>query len=303
MAKTTPPPAADDNGMIPLAKDARTAPPEAEPLKTELPKTEAAKYAPSRAKANVDSPLPVLFLDGEALIVDKPPGMPVTPTKSGEDGVEYLAHDMRFGFKRPPEAVHRLDRDTSGCLLMARNNGALKRFGAHFAEREVRKLYLGIIAGEPETESGQITLALDKASTETLGWWIQPDENGKPAETHWQCIAKHDGYSLLAFIPVTGRTHQIRAHVYFGLGLPLLHDPVYRSGRTAKPSETARGQRTMLHSYHLSFTRAGKDDVSAIAPMPRDFLALGFADDLIDAAMLASLLCLPENPRLSENDG
>ncbi|MEM1132188.1 MAG: RNA pseudouridine synthase [Pseudomonadota bacterium] len=237
-----------------------------------------------------DSPLPVLFLDGEALVVDKPAGLPVTPTKSGNDGVEWLAHDMRFGFKRPPVAVHRLDRDTSGCLLMARNSGAMKRFGAAFAEREVRKIYLGIVAGTPDEEAGKIDIPLDKTSTAALGWWMQPDQHGKMAQTRWQLIAQHDDNSLIAFVPITGRTHQIRAHAYFALGLPLLHDPVYRAGRNAKPDDTANVTRTMLHSWHLSFARHGKNDVHATAPMPRDFVNLGFDDDCLDQTLLVQLL-------------
>lgn len=279
------------------------APPEnmAEPFAPTAPDKAAPaqpKHAPDANAANKDSPLPVLFLDGEALVLDKPAGMPVTPTKSGDAGVEMLAHDMRFGFKRPPEAVHRLDRDTSGCLLMARNAGALKRFGAHFAERDVRKLYLGIVAGAPEAQSGSIDMPLGKASTEALGWWMQPEPQGKQARTLWRTLATrtlavedgdHD-YSLIAFAPVTGRTHQIRAHVYFDLGLPLLNDPVYRPGRSAKPKEAQRGQRTMLHSWHLSFARPDKQDVSATAPLPRDFINMGFDGSMVDEALVAKML-------------
>ncbi|WOE75087.1 RluA family pseudouridine synthase [Alterisphingorhabdus coralli] len=247
------------------------------------------------SEAGYDSPLQVLFLDGEALVVDKPAGMPVTPTKSGEVGVEWLAHDMRFGFKRPPLAVHRLDRDTSGCLLMARNSGALKRFGSAFAEREVHKVYLGIVAGAPEDEAGEIAMPLDKTSTEALGWWMHPDRNGKAAITRWRVIAQHDGHSLIAFVPITGRTHQIRAHAYFALGLPLLHDPVYRAGRSAKPADSKGDTRTMLHSWHLEFARSGKNDVYATAPLPRDFVNLGFEDDCVAPSLLAELLAEPKD--------
>ncbi|MEO1046168.1 MAG: RNA pseudouridine synthase [Pseudomonadota bacterium] len=246
--------------------------------------------APTLETVAEDSPLPLLFLDGEALVVDKPAGMPVTPTKAGEQGIEQLAPDLRFGFRRPPEAVHRLDRDTSGCLLLARNPGALKRFGQAFAAREVHKLYLGIIAGAPQSESGCIDLPLDKVSSETLGWWMQPGDNGKAARTFWRCLATIQGNSLLAFVPLTGRTHQIRAHAYFGLGLPLLHDPVYRNGRTAKPEDSAAKGRTLLHSRHIAFTRPGKNAVSATASMPRDFVNLGFDEATLDQTVLDGLV-------------
>ena len=89
----------------------------------------------------------ILFEDGEALVIDKPAGLPLDPPRAGGDSLENHLDALRFGFQREPQPVHRLDQDTSGCLLLARNPKALKRFSAAFEAREVDKVYLGIVAG------------------------------------------------------------------------------------------------------------------------------------------------------------
>jgi tRNA pseudouridine32 synthase/23S rRNA pseudouridine746 synthase len=166
--------------------------------------------------------------------------------------------------------VHRLDQDTSGCLLLARNPKALKRFAAAFEGRRVGKRYLGIVAGRFQLDSGTIELALAKVSSAEKGWRMVAARNGKPSVTHWRKLAEREGLTLVEFLPETGRTHQIRVHAASGLGAPLLGDPVYGSPIGAS--------RTMLHSAGLTVERLGKPPISALAPMPADFLALGFGD-------------------------
>ena len=112
----------------------------------------------------------VLFLDGEALVIDKPAGLPVDAPRDGSISLENHLDLLKFGFKRWPLAVHRLDRDTSGCLLLARNPKALKRFSAAFEARQVSKRYLGVVAGSGAGEEGPIELALSKISSEADGW-------------------------------------------------------------------------------------------------------------------------------------
>jgi len=214
--------------------------------------------------------IPILFEDGEALIIDKPGGLPIERPRAGGASLEDHLDDLRLGFQRRPVPVHRLDADTSGCLLLARNPKALKRFARAFEERRVGKRYLGILAGVPQAAEGTIELALSKISSAEKGWRMIPAKNGKAAVTHWRIVAEHNGRALVEFRPETGRTHQIRVHAASGLGVPLLGDPVYGDGTSAA--------RTMLHAAALEIAREGKPPVAATAPMPADFLALGFSD-------------------------
>ena len=214
--------------------------------------------------------IPILYEDGEALVVDKPGGLPMDRPRAGGPSLEDHLDDLRLGFQRPPVPVHRLDADTSGCLLLARNPKALKRFAKAFEDRLVGKRYLGIVDGELADEEGTIELALSKISSAEKGWRMIPAKKGKPSVTHWRVLARHGGRTLVEFRPETGRTHQIRVHAASGLGLPLLGDPVYGTGKGAP--------RTMLHAAGITVQREGKTPIEAVSPMPADFRALGFED-------------------------
>lgn len=214
------------------------------------------------------NPIPVLFEDGEALVIDKPAGLPIERPRAGGPCLEDRAAEFRLGFARSPVPVHRIDTDTSGCLLLARNPKALKRFNAAFEARQVEKVYLGVVAGPVAGDEGTIELSLTKISSAEKGWRMIPAKKGKPAVTHWRKLAEKDGLTLVEFRPETGRTHQIRVHALAGLGTALLGDPVYGEGNGAK--------RTMLHAAELIIPREGKPPVHAVAPLPADFAALGF---------------------------
>ena len=214
--------------------------------------------------------IPILFEDGEALVIDKPGGLPIETPRAGGTSLENYSEELKLGFQRPPVAVHRLDTDTSGCLLLARNPKALKRFARAFEDRLVEKTYLGLVAGEVAEESGTIELALSKISSAAEGWRMIAAKKGKPSTTHWKRIAVKDGITLVQFLPVTGRTHQIRVHAVAGLGFALVGDPVYG---TRDP----RVKRTMLHAEALTVAREGKSPITARAPIPADFAAFGFA--------------------------
>ena len=226
--------------------------------------------------------LEILFEDGEALVIDKPAGLPLDRPRAGGPSLEDRLDELKLGFQREPFPVHRLDRDTSGCLLLARNPKSLKRFSAAFEERSVAKVYLGVVAGEFEGDSGTIELALSKVSTVKDGWRMIPARKGKPSVTHWRKLEVVSGLTLVEFGPETGRTHQIRVHAASGLGLPLLGDPVYGDG-----PDRAGVRRTMLHAAGLTVPRGGdKAPIVAVSPMPVDFRALGFTtpDALQDVA-------------------
>lgn len=215
----------------------------------------------------------ILFIDAEAIILDKPAGLAVTRPKQGGISLENHLASLTFGFQRWPEPVHRLDRDTSGCLLLARNPKALKRFAQAFEQRQVAKDYIAVLDGVPTDSAGTIDMPLFKVSTKEEGWRMVVDPRGKAARTDWEVITQQDGRALVRFRPETGRTHQIRAHALYGLGLPIVGDSVYGSG-----SADRRADPMLLHSSFLSVNREGKPPVAARAPLPERFGAAGFAD-------------------------
>ncbi len=121
----------------------------------------------------------ILFIDADALVIDKPAGLPVDAPKDGTLSVASHSESLKFSFKRPPSAVHRLDRDTSGALLLARSDRAHKRFQQAFEGGEVSKTYLAVLDGVPEGEAGTIELALSKISSKADGWRMIPARGGQ----------------------------------------------------------------------------------------------------------------------------
>jgi tRNA pseudouridine32 synthase/23S rRNA pseudouridine746 synthase len=210
----------------------------------------------------------VLFLDGEALVIDKPAGLPVDAPRDGSLSLENHLLRLRFGFERPPSPVHRLDRDTSGCLLLARNPKAHKRFSLAFEENRVRKTYLAIVEGVPEAGEGVVDMALAKVSSREKGWRMVPSPRGKSSISRWRVAGVKDGRAAILFLPETGRTHQLRVHAAEGLKMPIAGDAVYGSGRGPM----------LLHALSLRLERGAKPPVEAEAPLPPSFAHAGFGD-------------------------
>ena len=221
--------------------------------------------------------IPILFEDGEALVINKPAGLPVDRPRRGGECLEDHLDTLKLGFQRRPMPVHRLDTDTSGCLLLARNPKALKRFNKAFEDRLVGKSYLAVLDIALEESSGTIELALSKISSAEKGWRMVAAKNGKAAISHWELLAtigegeKHR--SLVRFRPETGRTHQLRVHALQGLGAPLLGDPVYGPVR----GQNKGAPRTMLHAESIRVERDGKPAITALAPFPEDFVRAGLS--------------------------
>lgn len=203
----------------------------------------------------------VLFIDGEAIVLDKPCGLPVDAPRRGGESIESQLSDLRFGFRSSPTPMHRLDQDTSGCLLLARNARARAALQQAFEARQVDKYYLAVVGSEVPGEEGRIDLRLGKRSSAEAGWRMVADPDGQEAMTNWRRLAVRNGRSLLQFRPLTGRTHQIRVHAREAFGTGIVGDRVYG----------IPGGEMLLHASRLVVPRPGKAAIDVTAPLPEHF--------------------------------
>lgn len=178
------------------------------------------------AARGVDTPK-IIFEDKRFLIINKPAGMPVHQDRAGSHNVEDFFGAWRQG-KNGPWLAHRLDRDTTGCLVIALKKSALVAAQLQFAAGAVQKTYWALVAGTPAEQTGEIDLPLAKLTTGKT-WKMVPAAGAPPAQTFWRLRGGVSGFSWLELHPRTGRTHQIRAHCA-ALGHPVLGDPVYGGG-------------------------------------------------------------------------
>jgi len=153
----------------------------------------------------------VLYRDGLILVIDKPAGIAVHAGPGGGPNLESAFDELRFGLPHPPALAHRLDRDTSGCLVLGRHPKALRRLGALFAAGRVEKIYWVVVEGRPAEFEGRIETGLKKL-TRGGGWQIVVDPAGQKAITDYRICGAAEGRSWLELRPRTGRTHQIRVH-------------------------------------------------------------------------------------------
>ena len=203
----------------------------------------------------------ILFIDAEAIVLDKPAGLPVDTPRRGGDSIVSRLDELKCGFKRPPTPMHRLDTDTSGCLLFARSPKARSAFQRAFETRAVEKYYLAVVGTDIPEATGMIDLPLAKQSSARAGWKLVHDPHGLDATTRWRRIAVRDGSTLVEFQPLTGRTHQIRAHAREAFGRGIVGDRVY--GIPGGPM--------LLHAWRLVVPRDGKPAIDVTAPLPDDF--------------------------------
>jgi tRNA pseudouridine32 synthase/23S rRNA pseudouridine746 synthase len=256
----------------------------------------------------------LLYRDGLMLVIDKPAGVPVHRGPKGGNSLEDDFDALRFGLPRAPALAHRLDKDTSGCLVLGRHRKALALLGKLFKQGKVTKIYWAVVEGAVDADAGQIDIPLGKLD-ETRGWWMKPDKHGQPASTTWKVMGRSslssratersegdpgpittegamiadagamgprvrgDDKKLtwLALEPLTGRTHQLRVHCA-EMGWPIVGDNIY--GRAPRLG----GPPLHLHAREVVVPISkNKPTVTITAPVPahmRELLAkCGWKDE------------------------
>ena len=235
-----------------------------------------------------DIPLKVVFEDEHLLVIDKPAGLVVHPAAGNLDGtlVNALLHHCAgklsgIGGVARPGIVHRIDKDTSGLLVVAKTDVAHEGLARQFAAHSIDRRYLAIVNGVPKASEGTIDAPLARSATDRKKIAIVQGQRGKRSVTHWRRLRVLNEASLVECRLETGRTHQVRVHMA-SIGHPLLGDPVYgRSGKThGKILKELQFHRQALHAAELGFTHpATKHRLSFSSPMPPDmqelFNALG----------------------------
>ena len=217
-----------------------------------------------------DIPLVILYQDDDLAVVIKPCGMVVHPAAGNEDGtlvnalLHHLDHLGSIGGELRPGIVHRLDKDTSGLLLVAKNDAAQLSLSRQLQERQMEKHYRALVDGTFKETSGRIDAPIARSKKDRKKMAIDPE--GRPSVTDWTVLSTGRAVTLLDVHILTGRTHQIRVHMK-SIGHPVCGDPIYGSDRGAKVS------RLMLHAYSLSFTHPSTGErMTFTAPLPEAFI-------------------------------
>jgi 23S rRNA pseudouridine1911/1915/1917 synthase len=242
-----------------------------EALRVAVPEAKPAHNRPQ------DIPLAVVFEDEHLLVVDKPAGLVVHPAAGNLDGtlVNALLHHCGgslsgIGGVARPGIVHRIDKDTSGLLVVAKTDVAHEGLAKQFAAHSIDRRYLAIVSGVPKTSHGTVDASLARSAANRKKIAVVDSGRGKRAVTHWRRLEVLKDASLVECRLETGRTHQVRVHMA-SLGHPLLGDPVYgRSGKTHGKLLNELGfHRQALHAAELGFTHpVTKRRLSFSSPMP-----------------------------------
>jgi 23S rRNA pseudouridine1911/1915/1917 synthase len=219
-----------------------------------------------------DIPLNIVYEDHNLVIINKDPGIVVHPSIGHNSGTlvnAILAHDPKIrgvGGEIRPGIVHRLDKDTSGLLVMAKNDKTHHDLQQQFKERTVRKLYYALVDGHPKTPEGKVDAPIGRDPRHRQKMAVVPLKKGRNAVSEFKTIEKFQKHSLLEVNIKTGRTHQIRVHMEF-LGCPVVGDKVY-----GKKKPTLPVKRQLLHAHQLELKISGKEEVSVFqADLPEDF--------------------------------
>lgn len=209
--------------------------------------------------------------DEQILVFNKPPGLAVQTAGGRGQSLDFLLWAFAKSNGKRPRLVHRIDSGTSGVLVVARTQPAAAALSEQFAKRKVRKTYRAIVSGRlPADEEGTAAMPLRKVPSDRGGREkmiaARPGEKGaQQAQTHWRILSRTETHALIEASPVTGRMHQIRAHLA-ELGAPLLGDRIYGAGKIS-------AARLMLHAARLEFDHPDGGALRFEAPLPDDFIA------------------------------
>lgn len=266
----------------------RVPPLDAEPL-TQPPEPRA--IAPADAAMLRDA---VLHRDDAVIVLDKPAGLAVQGGSGTERHLDGLLDALRFDYPERPRLVHRLDRDTSGVLVLARSAATAAALARAFRDKRARKTYWAVAVGVPAPPQGRISLALAKLPTRGSERVRPDDAEGKRAVTYYRVIDRAgERASWLGLLPVTGRTHQLRAHCA-AIGAPILGDGKY-GGAAAHLAGVPGARRLHLHARALMIPHPRGGMLRVTAPLPahmkRTWDFFGFAADAADP--FAELDALP----------
>lgn len=233
---------------------------------------------PELAVSDID--LPVLFEDDYCLVVEKPAGVAVhagNGMKKEEETIitalKPLFKKRKLPFSDGEVLVHRLDRETTGCLLIAKTPEAHMALQKQFADRSVQKTYLTVVAGVPYPASAIIDAPIGRHSQERTKMSVYQATATRHAKTTYRTIGKTEDAALLACDLHTGRTHQIRVHLK-SIGHPVLGDPSYGSGQSEDIAQKNDIDFLCLHAWKLSFTSPSKKKVDVVSKLPKNFSAL-----------------------------
>jgi len=219
---------------------------------------------PARAEAQ-DIPLRVLYQDEHLAVVEKPCGMVVHPAAGNPDGtlvnalMYHLDHLSGIGGELRPGIVHRLDKDTSGLLLVAKDDATHQALSEALSRREMEKHYYAVVAGGMKEDEGVIDAPIARSHTDRKKMAVDPA--GRPSRTEWRVVRRWSDRTLLDVHLITGRTHQIRVHMS-SIHHPVLGDPIY--GHKGMP----KAPRLMLHAWSLSFTHPATGERMTFTALP-----------------------------------
>jgi tRNA pseudouridine32 synthase/23S rRNA pseudouridine746 synthase len=229
----------------------------------------------------------LLYRDGLMLIIDKPAGLAVHKGPKDHPGgasIEDYFDVLRFGLPRMPALAHRLDKETSGCLVLGRHRKALADLNLLFRNGKVGKTYWAVVEGGPEAAQGLIDMPLGRLD-DTRGWWMKHDPAGLPSQTTYKVMGRANGLTWLALEPLTGRTHQLRVHCAES-GFPILGDNIYGSAPRHAPGMHLHAREVVVPLYR------NKPPIKVTAPVPphmkERLKACGWTEDM-DSAIPAPL--------------
>ncbi len=226
----------------------------------------------------------ILHIDDDIIVLNKPPGIPVQGGTRVKNSIDAMLGCLKFEKAFRPKLVHRLDKDTSGVLLLGRSSEAAAKLTAAFRAKAMRKIYWAIVVGRVELSSGRIDIALSKLSGKKGERMVPDPENGRQAVTFYQTIDRVSRkVTWLSLEPQTGRTHQLRAHLE-ALGTPILGDGKY-GGSKSFIQGSGLSRKMHLHARAIRVPHPSGEHIEVIAPLPAHMSAtwrfFGFDEYLV----------------------